>query len=889
MQSGHDLEEATSSESQPRPIAAWFHRWSHGAAARNLGSAARATGRYLGVVVAFYWTQRAGLWQLLLDELRRLHDEECPSEICLSRDDDVPGASFEDGAWRIKLPACCAICGVAVKKPPVQETQAAPQLTWVLGLPLIGLALCLVASWWIGLWIVPVALSASFVGGYALRGEVTAHLTYFRCAAHAGRHDLPRLRAIRTKLIISTGDRAVRYQFRNSQPDDRPTPVEIPSIVVRSPKTAPGASDLSNPDSPIPLAEPTSATVFKSPLIEREPPERLSTDPVLPKHSQRASRTDRLPTDIEPAIARADRPLSASSDVHGLPPIMPDNSAACSQPLPDRARIPVPKDEPGITVPTESVESYRIADDKPSAAVPGETIAAYALVSDEAPSRAAPLPLALADGGTGAYESVYRDRLAHWMALGIFVVVLWVFPGLFGVMNTLFADSSEVARAFAFLAVLLLWLPAAILAYRTTFVKLFLYRSSPGGAAAWIIRYAAWIPVAWSGHDLDGYSHMATGLRETSRDRPERKGLLLSFLKTLGGILLVSVILLLALTLALTFPFIGCSILLFFFLPLLQVLGGNRYSDEELREMNEFEDLLEEERLAKAKYDLRLMGPGRSPLRLYKGRSRKAMNKTAYRVNLLTGLRFAASGKLPSPRCPSLPQSALPPGNEIGAAPSFQKRVPILRMAAAGIFLVLCCLGYANFPNLDSSRSAITAPATPSTSPTGDLPALSAEEIDRTFEFPPPEGWIKMLVPGKTGVFGGERLRFDLTSSAFPSMTTNLIYKREVISEQEMLARLKRTISLGNAVLPGEGGFRELPKITVAGRRVHVFELRSPASKCARTYSFLVPERRLSCSFAVKADASDFDACVEGFEQCLEGLKIHLVEPPKTPVGVGSP
>jgi len=230
---------------------------------------AAAAWQFLRAMSEFYWTNRAGLWQLFAEYVPFFREHGNRKEIRVSGDDKHDKVSFDGELWSVELPDCCVVCGEPVDGRWNSEQRSVPNLTWPLLAPLNGLLLGFVIGviFWTGWirWLMPLGLLAGLLIGYRLKSEVLVTVRFHRCREHLNRTRIPTLRTFRKSLIIGVGDRSVWRQFHYGKsgietplalPTDPPaTPSEIPPDV--SHKLAPppptiklaGDDDEENPPS----------------------------------------------------------------------------------------------------------------------------------------------------------------------------------------------------------------------------------------------------------------------------------------------------------------------------------------------------------------------------------------------------------------------------------------------------------------------------------------------------------------------------------------------------------------------------------------------------------------------------------------------------------------
>ncbi len=116
-------------------------------------------------------------------------------------------------------------------------------------------------------------------------------------------------------------------------------------------------------------------------------------------------------------------------------------------------------------------------------------------------------------------------------------------------------------------------------------------------------------------------------------------------------------------------------------------------------------------------------------------------------------------------------------------------------------------------------------------------------------------------------MLGGKFLTFHAKTSALPSIDVKFDFKRENISEADMLARLKRTTAATNTV---GGKTQWLPAKSIGRRTLHVIEVLNNRERSMRNYRWLVSERNIECTVAISGSPAEFAKSIAAFEASLE-------------------
>jgi hypothetical protein len=159
-----------------------------------------------------------GLALLLAEYVTFFKEHGARREIWASRDEPLKSIGHSSGVWRARLPNCCAICGEPTPEPWIDEERVVPDLTWPLWLPVLGLAVGLIAAIYLGsVWLIPLGAAVGCGAGYRLGGEQRVELRFRRCADDARNRTLPRTRLAQGRLVIDVGHRSVYRKFRDME------------------------------------------------------------------------------------------------------------------------------------------------------------------------------------------------------------------------------------------------------------------------------------------------------------------------------------------------------------------------------------------------------------------------------------------------------------------------------------------------------------------------------------------------------------------------------------------------------------------------------------------------------------------------------------------------
>lgn len=204
--------------------------------------------RYLGAALRFYrdnWsTIRTGCKLWFIEYSPTFQDPELlRREIRRSLDDDDDILRNVDGVWHIDLPDRCAVCGGEALGEWIEEERTLLDPYPLIVVPLASLTIgAVLVLWYRSLPLLPLALVAGILGGYASRRQERFVLRLKRCARHVERKKIPELTLFKHQIVLRPGTREVKMAMLRepadpvpgiptpapSSPDEQPLPETIP-------------------------------------------------------------------------------------------------------------------------------------------------------------------------------------------------------------------------------------------------------------------------------------------------------------------------------------------------------------------------------------------------------------------------------------------------------------------------------------------------------------------------------------------------------------------------------------------------------------------------------------------------------------------------------------
>ncbi len=166
--------------------------------------------------ITYYWSIRPALREQLRQWLRTLLLRRGPQrEIRIKPSGVYKTAHRDEGAWIVRLPDSCVVCGEPPAGPRVVHDRQVDDITGPLLAPILALvltaALTLLTGW--PLWVL-IVLPLGFFIGYLLRAKTAVRLQYKRCGDHHGVRSIPWVFAFGGSLVIRTGHWVVGEQFK---------------------------------------------------------------------------------------------------------------------------------------------------------------------------------------------------------------------------------------------------------------------------------------------------------------------------------------------------------------------------------------------------------------------------------------------------------------------------------------------------------------------------------------------------------------------------------------------------------------------------------------------------------------------------------------------------